>query len=440
MCSKELIEVVVSSLSKEGEGIALFNSKKIFIKGALLGERVLVSLYDEHDKYAQGQLEKVLIANPNRTESFCQNPCGACSFTCLSYKAELDIKIKDLNILFDDLSNGKELYSSANVYGMQEPFEYRNKAIYACGLVDGEYVLGLYARNSHDIIRINNCCLEPKWINKVRNSLCKLINNYTDFATKIRYVVFRGTSSTEKLVCFVVSEGTDIPKDIISLLEKDFAISNIVININNTEGNRILGEETKIISGDGSIAINLLDNIYNLDIYSFFQINHSQTEVLYSKAIDLLNPNKQDKVLDLYCGVGSISLSLSKRCQHVYGIECVPEAIENAKKNALANSIDNADFYCGLVEDVLPTLIKDNISISGALLDPSRKGCEQSVFEVLSKVGVNRIVYISCNPTTQHRDILYAKTLGYEIKECLAVDMFPHTRHVETVVLLSREK
>jgi 23S rRNA (uracil1939-C5)-methyltransferase len=280
------------------------------------------------------------------------------------------------------------------------------------------------------------------------------------FLSSLRYLFFRGTDDSEKVVVFVVNNEDAIKElqqfDLLENLQEILQVSvqnifsldevkyktkiNIVANINTSEGNRILGDKNIPLSGKEFINIKLLDNLFEINTHAFMQINLEQTKKLYQYAVEELNIDKEDNVLDLYCGAGTISLYLARFVKNVIGIECVSSAIDNAKLNATNNSIFNATFYCGNVEDVLPSINLKEETINAAILDPARKGCEQQVFDTLASNNINKVVYISCNYKTQYRDIQYAKKLGYQVKSFKAFDLFPHTKHVETVVLLSREK
>ncbi|MGN1394653.1 MAG: 23S rRNA (uracil(1939)-C(5))-methyltransferase RlmD [Succinivibrionaceae bacterium] len=447
--NQNLIELTIESLDKDGDGVGFYNSKKIFVKNAYIGELLKVSLYGEKEKYAQGKIEEILIPHKNRQESFCKNECGACVFTSLSYQAELSYKCNEIKKLFSDVICDVNLIE---IIGMTDPFRYRNKAIYSClyNEKNGALDIGLYSRGTHNIVKISECVLEPFWINNLRNKIEEYFKNNKNcqsLAKNIRSVFFRGTDLSKKICFLILQKFDDAIFREFKIFSKDLCEQdvNLYINVNNQKGNRVVG--TEVFNSDAEsvkdayIKLNLLGNSFFVDIFSFFQINIEQTEILYSKAIEFLKCDINDNVLDLYCGVGSISLSIAKHVKKVVGIECVKEAVENAKHNAKINNIFNAEFYCGLVEDVLPDLVGNNkIKFSAAILDPARKGCESSIFEVLHKHDIKNIVYISCNPETQHRDIIFAKKYHYNVKKMVLVDMFPHSRHVETVVLLSRNK
>lgn len=429
-----ICNLVISELTSEGEGVAYEGDHKIFVKGAFLGENVEVELFGEKAKYSQGRLLKVIKPSVDRCESFCEVNCGACAFTSLNYAAELEFKKNIILNLFREIPDFTDSLFG-RVLPMDDPFAYRNKAVYACGESNGKVVLGLYERNSHKVIEISNCRLEQDWMNEAR---LIVQNNITD-ALNLRYLFLRGSNNTPKMAVLVCrSELTEI-NEISEELAK-IGIENVLLNINCSMGNRILGDDFRLIKGSDQIKLNLLGCDFMVKPDSFFQINSFQTENLYKLAVELLNPTKDENVADLYCGIGTISLYLSDKVNHVYGIECVETAVNNALENAKLSGATNVEFKYGLVEKELPKLIQNGEKVDCAILDPARKGCDESVFETLSNCGANRIVYISCNPISQCRDIIVAQKFGYKLEKVEAVDMFPHTSHVETVVLLSREK
>ena len=444
----EVLQLMVKDLTEEGEGIAYSPSGlKVFIRGAYPNEVVKAELYDVKEKYAQGRLQQVVEQTVPRCTPFCTNQCGSCSYTNIGYESEISFKEKKLLDLYENLPGNlfeKKMYQG--FVGMDNPFRYRNKAIYAVEKINDEYQVGLYRRNSHDIISVNECAVEPEWINIARNSLRNTLNSESfrretgeENDRTLRYVFFRGTDDGEKLAVLVVYRKFREVEILMNTLNS-IGIRNVLVSVNDSSGNRILGDSMEVLSGSDCISAELLNLKFVVNPYSFLQLNTDQTEKLYTLAVDLLEPETDDEILDLYCGIGTISLYLAGKCRMVYGVECVKEAIDNANSNAKANGISNVDFRVGLVEKVLPEIISEGHRLTKAVLDPARKGCAPGVFKALSSAGIDRIAYISCNPKTQCRDMAEASACGYKIDKLIAVDMFPHTLHVETVVLLSREK
>ena len=457
----------IESIPSSGDGIAYLDNKKVFVKDVLIGEEVEVRLTEIKDNYAQAEVIKYLKKSLYRTPSICVNNCGACHYLCCSYDYEIQLKQQEVFEYFSKDLDFVELYrnpSNLPFERMDNPYNYRNKAVYAVSFIDNQLKVGLYETRTHSIVEIKNCCLESLWINVCRDSIKEFLLNKKEhlqnFLSSLRYFFFRGTDDSEKIVVFVVNNEDAVKElqqfDLLENLQEILQVSvqnifsldevkyktkiNIVVNINTSEGNRILGDKNIPLSGKEFINIKLLDNLFEINTHAFLQINLEQTKKLYQYAVEELNIDKEDNVLDLYCGAGTISLYLARFVKNVIGIECVSSAIDNAKLNATNNSIFNATFYCGNVEDVLPSINLKEETINAAILDPARKGCEQQVFDTLASNNVNKVVYISCNYKTQYRDIQYAKKLGYQVKSIKVFDLFPHTKHVETVVLLSREK
>ena len=443
------ITVTVSDFTVEGIGLGVYNGKKVFVPGVFPGETAVVESIVEKTGYISGKLLKIIDKSPDRISDFCAIRCGGCSFTGLSYEAELRFKSDYLLRLYGDLPGFTgALYRG--VTGMKDPFRYRNKAVYMGGRdQDGRFVLGLYERASHIIAAIPDCSLEPVWMNRLRNGVRDFINGHdddpemTDFAENLRYLFLRGRAAGDSVVldagrCAVlVLRRGFVPEPVLRYL-KTAGISNIIINFNSTSGNRIFGENFQVVSGNPYAVMPLYDRLFLVKPESFFQINTEITEKLYDKAIQLLNPAPDSVIADLYSGIGTISLRLSERVLEVYGIEVISEAVRDAENNSRGFGITNAKFYAGLVEEVLPKLVDEGVKFDGVILDPARKGLEESVINTLAALDVPVIVYISCNPKTQKRDIALFLKLGYRMDCLYAFDMFPHTCHVESVVKLTR--
>lgn len=433
----------VVEIFKDGQGIAYDDqNRQIFIKDGLLGEEVEVEIYGQTDRYAQGRILNVLSKSKERITSNCKFVCGACSYKCWSYDAEIIHKTQETLKLYKDVPEFT-LDKFTGFYKADNDLYYRNKAIYAIGFIDNDIKVGLYEKKSHSILEIDDCDLEQPWMNKtlklVRNKLKDLAKDthYNDFLSSLRYLYLRGND--EKMAVIVSRKYSD-EVILLSNLIVDSGITNVLLNINNTDGNRVLGDRFEVLNGNLEFCTQLLGKKFSLSPSSFLQINLKQAEVLYKLAIDFLQPSKDESLADLYCGIGTISLCVHDRVKHVYGIECVEDAVINANKNKVLNDIQNVSFYTGLVEQELPKLIKIKHTIDIAILDPARKGVEERVFKTLSDCKTQRVAYISCNPKSQVRDLKLAYKYGFMLKKLAFVDMFPRTSHVETVVLLSREK
>ena len=335
---------------------------------------------------------------------------------------------------------------------MQEnPWYYRNKVQMPLGYdKNGQLVTGFYKQKTNDIIACNECLIQNEESNAVIQRVKELFVEYNikpyDKVThrgNIKHILTKkGYHSEEFMLCFITYQKTIKHIDqIVEILIQEFPhIKTIIQNINDRHDNVILGDEEKILYGKGYIYDTLLDNQYKISLKSFYQINPIQVEKLYQTAIDLAHINQDSVVLDAYCGIGTITLSLAKHVKKIYGVEVVPQAIEDAKNNALLNKIDNAEFVCDDAGKYMVELVKKNIHLDVVFVDPPRKGCSEEFLEHLLQANPKEIIYISCDVATQARDAKYLNEHGYTITHCQPVDMFPHTFHVETVVLLSHKK
>lgn len=429
----------IESLTPEGEGLAFSSDRKIFVPGAFPGEIVDAVSVLEKDKYAVCSLEKVIKPVAGRIPAFCSTPCGACSFCTLSYEEELKIKEDRLLALFKEIPEFT-VDCWQGMIGMKTPFNFRNKAVYACSTASGEFISGFYSRGTHAVCTVKSCDVQVSWINTAYEKILSALKGLSvedPFVKSLRYMFFRGQDEAEKMVVLVSAEDLPVPNTVVDAANQA-GIDTLILNINSSTGNRILGDCFRNITGTGSITMDMCGKKFFLRPESFFQVNTVQAEILYDKAIQLLAPNSENNVLDLYSGAGTITLALADKVNHVYGIECVNDAVHDAEENAKRLGVDNVEFHAGLVEKELPELISRGIKLDSAILDPARKGCASSVLEALSSSEIKKIVYISCCPETQCRDIKILLKHGWKIDNLQSVDMFPHTMHVETVVLMSR--
>jgi 23S rRNA (uracil1939-C5)-methyltransferase len=332
--------------------------------------------------------------------------------------------------------------------GMQEPWRYRNKAQFPVGFSD-DVVIGFYANRSHDIIDTDKCIIQDEINDKIIGIFKEYIKKfkipvYNEESNKglVRHIVTRkGFQTGEVMVCIVVN-GESLPKAdylVSALTENMPEIKSIVLNVNQKQTNVILGEKNIVLYGEEAIFDYIGQFKFRISPNSFFQVNPIQTEVLYGKALEYAALNGKETVFDLYCGIGTISLFLSQRAKKVYGVEIVPQAIDNAKENAVLNNVDNVEFILGESEKVIPEMYKKGIKADVIVVDPPRKGCGQELLDVIAEMQCPRVVYVSCNPATLARDLKYLGEKGYRVQEVQPVDMFPHTVHCEAVALIVRE-
>lgn len=432
-----------------GEGIAKINDFTIFIQGAIKGEKVKILILKVTKSFAYGKILEIINVSNNRNIVDCKtfSKCGGCTLRHINYAETLNIK-RDIvkNCLY------KELHKDVKVndtIGMKKPLYYRNKLQYPIGVnKDEKPVMGIYSQRTHNIIETQqNCYIQNEKCSEVAKDVFKFavennINPYNEKTNKgtLRHIVIRiGVNSNEIMVTLVANndEFNNEDKFVKELTKKYPEIKTIVKNYNNKNTNVILGNRNKVIYGNGYIYDMLGSYKFKISPLSFYQVNPLQTEVLYNKAIEYAKLTGEETIFDLYCGIGTIGIFASAKAKKVYGIEVVPEAIEDAKENARLNRVENTEFFAGEVEKILPKLIEQrNISADIAFIDPPRKGCDNITIETLLKIMPQKIVYVSCNPATLARDIRLLEG-KYELKQVQPVDMFPYTSHIETVTLLT---
>lgn len=448
----EEYDMNITGMGYEGEGVGKINDFTVFVPGALLNEKVKVKIVKVNKNFAFAKLIDVMEASEYRTEPACNiyKRCGGCQLQHYSYKAQLDFKKQRVKDCIERI--GKLKTSEVILYdtiGMDAPYRYRNKVQLPVGEKNGEVNIGFYAQRTHEIINMDTCNIQHEAADKV----LKLIKNWMKkykieayneqlHSGSIRHIMVRKAFKTNEVMVVVVTRSNELPhkeKLIEMLIESKENIVSIIQNVNSKKTNVILGIECITLWGKDNISDYIGDFKFNISPLSFFQVNPVQTEVLYNKALEYASLTGNETVFDAYCGTGTISLFLSQKAKKVYGIEIVPQAIENAKINAKQNNIDNTEFIVGESEKIIPELIKKGIKADVVVVDPPRKGCEKSLLEAIAQMSPERIVYVSCDPGTLARDLSILDELGYNATEIQPVDMFPQTSHVETVVKMSRK-
>lgn len=432
----------------DGEGIAKINDFTIFIQGAIKGEKVKILILKVTKSFAYGKILEIISASKDRNNVDCGtfSKCGGCTLRHINYEETLNIKANIVkNCLYKELHRNIEV---KNTIGMEAPLYYRNKLQYPVGYdKDEKPVMGIYSGRTHNIIKTKqNCFIQNEKCSEIAKDIfefavknnIKPYNERTNNGT-LRHIVIRiGIKTNQIMVTLVVNNDkfNNENKFVEELTKKYPEIKTIVKNYNEKNTNVILGNKNKVIYGNGYIYDLLGDYKFKISPLSFYQVNPLQTEVLYNKAIEYANLTGKETIFDLYCGIGTIGIFASDKAKKVYGIEVIPEAIEDAKENAKLNNVENTEFFAGEVEKILPELIeKRNISADVVFIDPPRKGCDNITIETLLKVEPQKIVYVSCNPATLARDIRLLEE-KYELKQVQPVDMFPYTSHVECVTVL----
>ena len=444
----------IISVGYGGEGIAKIDGYPIFIEGAILGEKVKVLIVKAKKNYAYGKLLEVIEASEERIEPKCKvyKRCGGCTVQHMNYKKQLDYKFERVK---DCISKIGGLDSSLVEYpiGMKEPERYRNKVQLPVGIVKGELSIGFYAPRSHNIINLETCLIQDKVADKVADITRKWMIKYNISAASIdgvfnkngliRHVMIRKGFTTNEVMVVLVSTKKSVPniENFIEEIKNNIeGIKSIILNVNKENTNVILGQECITLWGKDTIT-DYIDNFkFNISPLSFFQVNPVQTEKLYSKALEYAGLTGEETVFDAYCGTGTITLFLSQKAKKVYGVEIIEPAIINARENAKINNIDNAEFFVGKSEEIIPELIEKGIVPEVIVVDPPRKGCDIKLLEAIGKAKPKRVVYVSCDPSTLARDLKILEEKGYKTEKVQPVDMFPHTSHIENVTSLIKEQ
>ena len=448
------LELVITALGNEGEGIGhTEDGYTVFVKDALPGDQIRTKLMKCKKQYAFGRLMEILSPSADRVEPRCKKArvCGGCQIQELSYEKQLafkEDKVRNNLIRIGGIENPP----MEPIIGMEDPWRYRNKAQFPVGRnKEGRIIAGFYAGRTHAIIPVeHNDCLLGREVNaQILNTVLSHMEQYDiepyDEATGtglVRHVLIRcGFTSRQIMVCLVLN-GRKFPGEeaLADRLMEIPGMTSIMVNVNMENTNVILGDQVRTVRGQSYITDSIGDVAFQISPLSFYQVNPVQTEKLYSKTLEYAGLTGEETVWDMYCGIGTISLFLAKKAKKVYGVEIVPDAIEDARRNAKLNGIENAEFFVGKSEDVLPEQYeKHQIKADVIVVDPPRKGCDRAVLDTMLKMQPKRIVYVSCDSATLARDVKLLTEGGYHLERAVAVDQFCHSSHVETVVLLQRK-
>ena len=441
----EELELTIDSVTLEGSGVGRVGGFALFVPGALAGERVRVHVIKVTASYAVGKLLEVVEPSPHRIEPLCPvyAKCGGCAFSHVTYGEELRIKERQVAEALTRLGGLKEV-PLRPILGMDSPERYRNKGAFPYGMTDGGPAFGFYAPRSHRLVPVDDCLIEQKKVCYAMHAVKAWAEQYhippyderTGKGT-LRHAVARVTTSGELMAVVVTKGELSHKKELADALS--FADS-LYWNQNDRNTNVIFGDIFKLLSGKPTLRETLQGLAFEVSPRSFLQVNPAQTHRLYGAALELLAPQSEETVADVYCGIGTISLLLANRAGQVIGIEVVPEAVENARENAARNGIQNAAFLCAPAEEALPKLVAQGKAIDCLIVDPPRKGCDPQVIDAILSSGARRMVYVSCNPATLARDVKLLTAGGFTVQTVQPVDMFPRCGHVETVALLSRRK
>lgn len=446
----DILTVTIEDMGHDGEGIGKADGYTLFVKDAVIGDVIEAKIMKVKKNYAYARLMRILEPSPHRVEPVCPmaRPCGGCQLQMMDYQEQLRFKQKKIE---DNLRRigGFEQIPMEPILGMEQPFRYRNKAQFPVGTdKEGNLVTGFYAGRTHDIINNRNCYLGVEENRQVLDVVLGWMEKYGVSAYDektgtglVRHILIRyGFKTGEMMVCLVIN-GERVPKQeaLVERLREISGMTSITTSTNQERTNVIMGSKIRTLWGTPYISDYIGEVKYQISPLSFYQVNPVQTEKLYGTALEYAGLDGNETVWDLYCGIGTISLFLAQKAKKVYGVEIVPAAIEDARRNAELNGITNAEFFVGKAEEVLPEMYaKGEARADVIVVDPPRKGCDAALLETVVKMQPERIVYVSCDSATLARDLKWLCAEGYELKRVRGVDMFPMTGHVETVVLLSK--
>ena len=442
--------IEIEDIGSSGEGVGKIDGFTVFVPQAIPGDRVKVKITTLKKRYGIGKIIEITQTSRDRVKPICNlfGKCGGCQLMHMAYQAQLDMKrnkvVQALNRI------GKIDAKVHPTIGMENPYGYRNKAQFPVGIRNGKAIIGPYEMGSHNIVDTNYCHIQAPITEKITEIIKKYIDDYKievyDEVKRrglIRNIIIRVGFATGDVMVVLVTNGRQLPykDELIKMLKENIpGLKSVVQNINTRNTNVVLGEETIVLYGEDRIVDHIGESKFNISSKSFFQVNSIQTKILYDKVLEYADLKGNEVVFDIYCGIGTIALYLAQEAKEVHGVEIIDAAIEDARVTAKINNINNAKFYVGDAEKVVPNLYKEGLYADIVVVDPPRRGCEESVLETMVKMAPEKIIYVSCNPATLARDLGYLVEKGYKVVEVQPVDMFPQTVHVEVVTLLIRNE
>ena len=445
----QIYETVITDYTTEGQGIAHIEGCAVFIPNAIAGERVRVRIEVAKKNWAAGKMVEILEKSPHRVNRECPvaKLCGGCDFWHMDYTEETRLKSDRVRTCLNRI--GGEALDAMPILAAPTCYGYRNKAQYPVAQKKGRAFAGFFRAGTHDVVENQRCLILPEETDRVKDVVIDYVNQFrvsvydeTAHSGLLRHIyVRRGAVSGQVLVCLVVN-GSRIPKAdaLIERLKKIPGFTTLVLSVNTKKGNAVLGDEFITLYGPGYIEDTLCGLNFRLSPRSFYQVNHHQAQRLYDAAIEQAEITKEDTVLDLYCGVGTITLCLAKAAGNVIGVEVIEQAVADARDNAKRNGIETAECFCGDAGQAALALEKQGVKADVVVVDPPRKGLNADTVEALARFAPRRIVYVSCDPATLARDVALLKQKGYALKNAMACDLFPRCSHVESIVCLIRQE
>lgn len=447
----QIIEVDIMDINYEGKGVAKVDDFVVFVEGTITGDFVKIKISQNKKNYAIGKLLKIIKKSNDRVDPSCKysTQCGGCQLMHMDYKKQLIYK---KNRVINELKRASvniDQTITNDTIGMEDPFRYRNKTGFSVTKKNEEIIIGPFEEKTYNTVDISSCMLQNKQADEIikffKSAMKKYnIEPYDKKISKgiIRNLVIRSNKLNEIMLIIVTNLEYLPNKDtLINELTSNIGeIKTVVQNINNKNTNLIMGNKNITLFGKGTINDTIDDLIFTISPDTFFQINSQQTQRLYQTALDYAELKQDDICFDLYCGIGTISLMAAKYAKKVYGVEIVEQSIINARKNAKINHIENTEFFSGKTEKILPMLYNENIIPDVIILDPPRKGCEKEVIDSIIKMSPNKVVYVSCNPSSLARDVKLLENANYKLVKVQPVDQFPWSTHTEVVTKLVRQE
>ena len=448
LTKNEIYQATVTDYTSEGQGVAHIDGCAVFIPNAIAGETYRVRIEVAKKNWAAGRILEILEKSPHRVQRECplSASCGGCDFWHMDYAEETRLKaqrvLNCLNRIGGESLQEVPILSAPTCYG------YRNKAQYPVSVKKGRAIAGFFKAGTHQVIENKRCLILPEESDDAKEAVVDYVNQYrvmpyneAEHKGLLRHIyVRRGAVSGQVLVCLVIN-GKKIPhpEALIDRLKNIPGFTTLVLSLNTKKGNTVLGDEFVTLYGPGYIEDTLCGLKFRLSPRSFYQVNHHQAQRLYEAAISQAEITKEDTVLDLYCGVGTITLAMAGAAGKVIGVEVIPQAVEDARDNAQRNGIENAEFFCGDAGQAALMLEQQGVKADVVVVDPPRKGLNADTIEALHRFNPRRIVYVSCDPATLARDVALLKERGYTLKNAMACDLFPRCSHIESIVCLTRE-